>query len=153
MPGETFSVAELIADARDGAALEASERGSVFKAAEVDPLLGIRGNRELLLSSVANLLQNAFKFTHPHTEVILHAYGSESRVLIDVRDHCGGLSLADVQKMFVPFSQRNGDKRGLGLGLSIAKRNVEADGGVLTVRNVPETGCVFTISLPRHVLK
>ena len=153
VPGETFSVAALIADAREGAALNARERGNDFKVPEVDPILGIRGNREQLLAAIANLLQNAFKFTHSHTEVILHAYASENRVLIDVRDHCGGLSLADVQKMFVPFSQRNGDKRGLGLGLSIAKRNVEADGGVLTVRNVPETGCIFTISLPRHVLK
>lgn len=153
LPGETFSVASLIADARDGAALDASERGRAFKVPEVDALLGIRGHRELLLSAIANLLQNAFKFTRPDTEVILHSYGAGERVLIDVKDHCGGLSLADVQKMFVPFSERKGDKRGLGLGLSIAKRNVEADGGVLTVRNVPGTGCVFTISLPRHVLK
>ena len=153
LPGETFSLAALIADARDGAALDASERGSAFKVPEVDALLGIRGHRELLLAAIANLLQNAFKFTHPHTEVILHAYASENRVLIDVRDNCGGLSLADVQQMFVPFAQRSGDQRGLGLGLSIAKRNVEADGGVLTVRNVPGTGCVFTISLPRHVLR
>ncbi len=38
------------------------------------------------------------------------------------------------------------------MGLSIAKASVEADDGVLTVRDLPGTGCVFTISLPLHAL-
>jgi len=52
--------------------------------------------------------------------------------------------------MFTPFTQRSTDRSGLGLGLSIAKRNVEADGGTLTVKNSPGTGCVLTMKLPRH---
>ena len=39
---------------------------------------------------------------------------------------------------------------GLGLGLSICRRNVEANSGVLSVRDVPGSGCIFTIDLPRH---
>ncbi|MEP6505020.1 MAG: ATP-binding protein [Betaproteobacteria bacterium] len=54
--------------------------------------------------------------------------------------------------MFAPFTQSSRDRSGLGLGLSIARQNVEADGGTLTVRDVPGTGCVFTIALPRHAL-
>jgi signal transduction histidine kinase len=38
----------------------------------------------------------------------------------------------------------------LGLGLSIARQSVEAFGGTLTVRDLPGTGCVFTINLRRH---
>jgi signal transduction histidine kinase len=38
------------------------------------------------------------------------------------------------------------------LGLSIARRSVEANNGVLSVRNLPGLGCVFTIDLPRHCL-
>ena len=45
------------------------------------------------------------------------------------------------------------DKSGLGLGLSIARRNVEADGGVLNVRDVTGIGCVFTIDLPLRTLQ
>jgi hypothetical protein len=41
---------------------------------------------------------------------------------------------------------------GLGLGLFIARRTVEGGGASVTVRDVPGTGCVFTISLPRHSL-
>lgn len=151
--GETFSVASLVADARDAAALDATARGCLFSVPEVDPALGIRGNRDRLLAALGNLLQNAFKFTHPHTDVTLHAYAAGDRVLIDVKDHCGGLPPGDVQRMFAPMSKRRGDKAHTGMGLSIAKESVEVDGGVLTVRDVPGTGCVFTISLPRHALQ
>jgi signal transduction histidine kinase len=44
------------------------------------------------------------------------------------------------------------DKSGLGLGLSICRRSVEANNGVLSVRDVPGSGCIFTIDLPRHLL-
>jgi signal transduction histidine kinase len=151
--GETFSLASLIADARDAAALDATARGCVFSVPEVDPALGIRGNRDRLLGALGNLVQNAFKFTHPHTEVELHAYAAGDRAFIDVRDHCGGLPPGDVQRMFAPMSKRRGDKTQTGMGLAIAKESVEADGGVLTVRNLPGTGCVFTISLARHTLQ
>ncbi len=69
--GETFSVALLIAQARESAALDANHRGSVFDVPVVDPLLGIRGNREQLLAALGNLLQNAFRFTQP--SLPLHA--------------------------------------------------------------------------------
>jgi signal transduction histidine kinase len=52
--------------------------------------------------------------------------------------------------MFTPFAQHGEDRSGLGLGLFIARRSVEADAGTLSVRDVPGTGCVFTISLPRY---
>jgi signal transduction histidine kinase len=54
--------------------------------------------------------------------------------------------------MFLPFTQNGTDKTGLGLGLSIARRSVEANNGVLSVRDVPGTGCVFTIALPRYAV-
>lgn len=119
----------------------------------VDPLLAIDADRDLLLSAVGNLLQNAFKFTHAHSEVTLNAYAVADRILIDVEDHCGGLPSGDAEKMFLPFTQSGDDKSGLGLGLSISRRSVEANDGILSVRNVPGTGCVFTIDLPRHELQ
>jgi signal transduction histidine kinase len=54
--------------------------------------------------------------------------------------------------MFVPFKKNDGLRAGLGLGLSIARQNIEADLGALAVRDVPGTGCVFTITMPRHSL-
>ena len=119
---------------------------------DVDPMLAVDVDRDLLLSAVGNLLQNAFKFTHPHSEVTLNAYALASRVLIDVQDHCGGLQPGSAESMFVPFAQESEDRSGLGLGLSIARRSVVANGGLLSVRNLPGSGCVFTIDLPRHLL-
>ncbi|MFC5496464.1 sensor histidine kinase [Caenimonas terrae] len=153
MEGERFSVALLVAEAREGAALDASSAGSDLTVCEVDPLLGVEGNRAHLLAALAHLLRNAFKYTLPDTEVILHAYAVGNRVVIDVTDHCGGLSAAEAKTMFTPFSQRSGDQIDRGLRLSIARESVEADGGVMSVRDVPGTGCVFTIDLPRCALQ
>ena len=147
-----FSVAEFIAEVKHAADLAAQVRGCVFTVSSVDPGLAISGDRDLLYAAVGNLLQNAFKFTHSGTEVALDAYAVADRVLIDVKDHCGGLRAGDTEKIFLPFAQDGLDKTGLGLGLSVARRDVESDDGVLTVRDVPGTGCVFTVSLPRYAL-
>ena len=149
---EHLSVSSLISEAARGAELHTSIRNCTLHAHPVDPLLHVRGNRHLLLTALKNLLQNAFKFSHPNTEVTLTAQASGDFVVIEVADHCGGLPPGSAELMFSPFSQRSSDRTGLGLGLSIARQGVEADGGVLSVRDVPGTGCVFTISLPMHRL-
>jgi signal transduction histidine kinase len=148
--GGSFSLAAFIAEAQQGAALSAKERGCLFNVSTVDPELLIGGDRDHLHSALANLLQNAFKFTQPHSEVGLTAHGVGDRVLIDVFDHCGGLPDGALERMFSPFTQRHDDKSGLGLGLSIARHNVEADAGILSVRNYAGKGCVFTMNLPRR---
>ncbi len=145
-----FSLAAFVADARNMASLSATARDCAFAVPEVDARIGIVGNRDHLLAALVNLLQNAFKFTHPHTEVTLHAYADGDWTAIDVKDHCGGLPAGLVETMFKPFTQGGADRSGLGLGLAIARRTVEANGGNLTVRDVPGTGCVFSIRLPRH---
>jgi signal transduction histidine kinase len=147
---QPFSLEAFIKDATEAALLGASAGGCHLKATPVKALLILNGNRDLLLAALANLIQNAFKFTHPGTEITLSAYAVDDRIYIDVKDHCGGLPHGDGEKIFTPFSQRGDDRTGLGLGLSIARKSVEADEGTLTVRDVPGTGCVFTMNLPRH---
>lgn len=146
------SLADFIAEIKLSASLEAQVKDCVLTVSDVDPLLAVDVDRDLLLSAVGNLLQNAFKFTHPHTEVTLNAYALADRILIDVLDHCGGLAPGSAENMFVPFMQEGEDRSGLGLGLSIARRSVEANSGLLNVRNLVGSGCVFTIDLPRHSL-
>jgi signal transduction histidine kinase len=146
---QIFSIASFISDAEHAAALAASAQGCKFTAGTVDPLLGMKGNRDLLLGAMANLLHNAFKFTHPHSDVTLKTYAVGDRVHMDVEDNCGGLPHGNLERLFTPFTQRSDDKTGLGLGLSIARQNVQADDGFLTVRDLPGKGCVFTISMPR----
>jgi len=149
---ESFSLADFIAEIKETADLAARARGCDFTVSDVDARLAVSANRDPLFSALGNLLQNAFKFTRDHTEVTLDAYAVGDRILIDVKDHCGGLSVDDVETMFQPFRQNGIDRTGLGLGLSIARRSVEASAGTLNVRDIPATGCVFTISLPRYAL-
>jgi signal transduction histidine kinase len=145
---EVFSLASFIGDAGNAALLKASSRGCSFVVRNVDAQLEIEGNREYLLGALVNLLQNAFKFTRPNTEVVLSARADDAgAVFIDVQDHCGGLAPGVTETLFRPFARRDDDKSGLGLGLSIARENIEAAGGTLSVRDVPGTGCVFTIRL------
>jgi len=150
---EVFALASFIADAGSAALLDGNARGCSFVVKNtIDPDIGVEGKRELLLGAVMNLVQNAFKFTRPNTVVLLtaHASSDDHTVAIDVQDGCGGLPPGTAEVMFSPFTRRHGDRSGLGLGLSIARQSVEAFGGTLSVRDLPGTGCIFTINLRRH---
>ena len=150
--GKPFSLTMFIADAERTVALDAGERGCTLTVPPVATFLAIAGDRARLLAALTSVLQKAFKFTRPSTEVTLTAYAVGERVLIDVGDQCGGLAPGEAEKLFAPLSQHSGDKTGLGLGLSMARRSIEADAGTLSVKNVAGTECVFTISLPRYAI-
>jgi hypothetical protein len=149
---QLISLTDFLTDIRIAASLEAESRGCIFTVGATDQELALDVDRETLMAAVGNLLQNAFKFTHRHTEVSLNAYAAADRIRIDIEDHCGGLPPGAVEEMFLPFKQSGGDRTGVGLGLAIAHRSAEANGGILRVRDVPGSGCVFTIDLPRRQL-
>jgi signal transduction histidine kinase len=111
----------------------------------------ILGDRQLLGSAVHNLLLNAFKFTARGGHVVLRTSATPERVLIEVQDQCGGIPDHVSSRLFKPFQQATSDGRGMGLGLVISRRAIEAIHGRLSLRNEPGTGCVFAIDLPRIV--
>jgi signal transduction histidine kinase len=149
---QLISLADFIAEVEIPAALEARTKECQFTVPEVDKRLAIEVDRDMMSSAVGNLLQNAFKFTQRRSAVTLHAYAAADRILVDVEDHCGGLPPGDMVRLFRPFHQNGEDRSGLGLGLDICRRSVQANDGTIRVRDVPGVGCVFTIELPRHVL-
>lgn len=153
LPGrrELISLADFVAEFKISASLEALTQSCKFVIDEVDKDLMVDGDRDMLFSAIGNLLQNAFKFTAAGSEVSLTVSQKDDRILIDVTDHCGGLPSGAETRMFQPFVQAGENRSGLGLGLTICRRSVEANSGELTVRNVPGSGCVFTIDLPRHI--
>lgn len=144
------SLADFIAEIQLSSSLEARAYGCALAVEPVDSSLEIYVDRELLQSALGNLLQNAFKFTRCHTQVLLKAFAAGDCVVIEVEDSCGGLPAGAAVEMFQPFAQKGHDKSGIGLGLAICRRSVEANGGTLGVRDVPGSGCVFAIELPRH---
>jgi signal transduction histidine kinase len=146
---EVIEIGPFISDVRVAAALEAEQHGCAFTVLLQEPGMRVVADRHILASAVTNLLQNAFKFTRPRSHVLLRAYSSNGRVLIDVEDECGGLPAGTEKEIFRPFAQRGRDRSGVGLGLSLSRQGIEASGGTLSVRSVPGKGCVFTIALPQ----
>jgi signal transduction histidine kinase len=144
-----ISVSDFIAEVGASTGMEARARGINLVVATVEKGLMIDADRQMLLAVVTNLLQNAFKFTKPHTTVTLRVGASGERVLIEVQDECGGLPGGDIKELFRPFEQRGVDRTGLGIGLAFSRWGTEANGGRLYARNLAERGCVFTIDLPR----
>ena len=146
---ERIVVADFIGEVQVSAAIDAGIRDLELIVAPVEEGLAVEGDRQILAAAVANVLQNAVKFTRPRGRVSLNAYAVADRILIDVEDECGGLPDGKAEEIFRPFEQCSAERTGLGLGLSISRRGVEAHGGKLRVRDLPGAGCVFTIDLPR----
>ncbi len=106
MHNQMFALAGFIVEVKIAALLQARAHGCTCFFSSVDPDLAVRADRHLLSAAIGNLLQNAFKFTHPGTEVTLNAYAAADRILIDVWDHCGGLPWSDTEKLFAAVCAR-----------------------------------------------
>lgn len=143
-----IDLAAFIADAQVAAALEATALACELTVAPVESGIRIDADSQILAAAVANLLQNAFKFTRKGGHVVLRAGTRDGRVYIEVEDECGGLPPGTHELMFRPFEQAGANRTGVGLGLAIGRKAVEAHDGRLSVRDLPGRGCVFTIDLP-----
>jgi signal transduction histidine kinase len=144
-----FELADLIFDAELDGTLEASTRLQHLTVEPTEREVLIMGDRQLLAAAIANLLHNAFKFSHPGSHITLTTRATADRALIEVEDECGGLAPGTAEALFRPFEQRSADRTGLGLGLHISRDAVAENGGSIYVRDLPGKGCVFTIDLPR----
>jgi hypothetical protein len=147
---ERVPVWEIFEEVVIGASFVAQSRGLHFAVETVDRTLVVEADRQILAAALANLVQNALKFTHAGSTVSLRAVATADRILIEVEDECGGLPEGDVVNLLRPFVQGGGDRTGLGLGLAICLKAVKAISGVLRIRDLPGKGCIFTIELPKQ---
>ena len=146
---ERISVADFIEEVEIGAQMQAETRGLRLAVTSVDRTVTIEGDRQILAAAISNLLHNAVKFSRENSQISLTAHATADRVLFDIEDECGGLEPGKIETLFQPFEQRNADRSGLGLGLSICLKAAKANGGAIRVRDIPGKGCVFTLDLPR----
>lgn len=146
---ERINVRDLVEELEAEAAMAANARGHQFTVTEVEPGLEIDADRPLIAAALTNLLSNAFKFSHAKGHVWLRIIATKNRVTFEVEDECGGLPVSNTDELFAPWAQRHTDKRGLGLGLPLTRRSVQASGGEVNVRNLPGKGCVFSVRLLR----
>jgi len=100
---------------------------------------------------VAELVQNAFKFSEPGTAVHVSLKTTGEEVEFCVHDHGRGLSTEHIRRIdaYVQFERKMADQEGLGLGLAIAKKLAELHGGRLAIASNKETGTTVIVKLPK----
>ncbi|MEO8698810.1 MAG: HAMP domain-containing sensor histidine kinase [Kofleriaceae bacterium] len=146
---EEIVIGELIEEIEFAAMIEAKARGHQVTVETVERTAVVLADRQILASIIVNLMQNAFKYSRPASQIRLRTTATTARVRIEVEDRCGGLPPGKVETLFQPFEQRSADRSGLGLGLAICRRGVEAIGGKIEVHDHPGVGCTFVVDLPR----
>jgi signal transduction histidine kinase len=146
---ERITIASLLEGIEIAGMMQAKNRDVQLSIEPAASDVAADGDAQILASIVTNLVQNACKFTRPHGHIMVRTRVTSDRVLIDVADECGGLPPGKVEDLFRPYEQRGKDRSGLGLGLAISLKGARAIGGEIHVRNVPGTGCVFTVDLRR----
>lgn len=116
-------------------------------------------DRDRVAEVLANLLDNAVKYSPPDGKVEVDLRAAETEVTISIRDHGAGLPPGDLERVFEKFYRTDGSDSqlayGYGLGLYFCRRLVEAQLGRIWAENHPEGGAVFSFTLPvwqdRHV--
>jgi two-component system, OmpR family, sensor histidine kinase MtrB len=99
---------------------------------------------------LTNLVSNAVKYSPDSSDVEVTLAERGRMAALSVADHGVGIQPADRERIFEPFSRGENVGRigGVGLGLSVTRRIVEAHGGDVGVQSTPGRGSVFTVRLP-----
>jgi signal transduction histidine kinase len=150
---ETASLTDLISDTLESFSAQAEQRQvhlSGFAAPEVDPLSFDVQHMGRVLN---NLVSNALRYTSPGGSVFIQAERLPGMVVVTIRDTGEGIASEDLPHVFERFyrgeKSRSRASGGAGLGLAIAKGIVEAHGGTISVKSIPEAGTDFTFTLPK----
>jgi signal transduction histidine kinase len=146
---ESGSLLQLVEQIVLTAEVEARLRNQTLKT-NIDPALIFEADHQLFYSALSNLIQNALKYTPRGGKIQIRGDLVGRNLVVEVEDECGGLSPEMAVDLFKPFEQRNADRRGLGLGLTIAQRAIALNHGAIDVTNLPGKGCVFKITLPQE---
>ena len=141
---ELVDLAELTADVVHAYAAQAGTSG-VELVTELGTPAQINVDKDLLREAVANLVDNAVRFTRRGEAVTLRVANGSGGPYIDVVDHGPGIDDDRLANLFDRFQRSDS---GSGLGLAIARRVVERHGGTIRVQTKPGSGSTFTIELP-----
>ena len=155
-PYEPVPIRRVVDEAVARAQPAASERGVTIEVGGAGFDTIVDGNVEHLVSAIANLLDNAVKYTDPDRDstVEIEVSSDQGSVTITVRDQGIGIGGEHIDRVFERFYRvdrgRNRSSGGTGLGLSIVNNVVRTHGGSVEVESVPAEGSVFRITLPER---
>lgn len=114
----------------------------------------IKADRDSLMIVLMNLLDNAIKYNKPGGSILIYNQIQEKQIIIDIADTGIGMPSDFVNKIFEPFytidKNRSRENGGVGLGLSLAKKYVQVQGGSLTLLKSNQEGTTFRIMLPAY---
>jgi len=142
---------DLLGAAAQQVAGRLNGRELVIRVSPDDGLLFGRFDFSQTLRALVNLIENAAKFSPDGAPIEVSAAREDSWLVFTVADRGSGVPASDRERIFEPFYRRAGsepDVSGAGLGLSIARGVVQAQGGDVRVVDRPGGGSVFSIRLP-----
>lgn len=146
------AIDEVVTAAIESNAVQADSAG-VELVRGGDRGLYVRGDAQILIEAVGNLIANAIAYSPRNSRVGIGVRADDEAIDIAVTDQGIGISEADQERVFERFyradqarSRRTG---GTGLGLSIVKHAVYRHGGEVKLWSQPDRGSTFTIRLPR----
>ncbi|HEY7137865.1 MAG TPA: ATP-binding protein [Acidimicrobiia bacterium] len=149
---EPVPVHVLLNDAVEHVQEAADLAGIPIVLAPVPADLLVRCDRRQVVSAIANLLDNAVKYSDPGQPVELDAHVDAERIAVTVRDHGIGIPSRDLERIFERFYRvdraRSRATGGTGLGLSIVRHVAQAHGGEVGVESREGEGSTFTLQLP-----
>jgi signal transduction histidine kinase len=130
---------------------DTADAAGVTLAVNVPANLVVRADRDRLRQALANLVDNAVKYTPRGGRVEVHAASEANADAIRVSDTGAGIPERDLPRIFDRLYRGDQSRatRGLGLGLSLVRAVIEAHGGTINVSSTPGAGSTFTIRLPR----
>jgi signal transduction histidine kinase len=142
-------VAAVLAEVRD-LYEDTAEAKDVHLTLEPSPGLVVQGDRRRLVQAVANLVDNAIKYTPAGGHVALRARAEPPRIVLEVRDDGAGIPAADLPRIWERLyrGDHSRSERGLGLGLSLVRAIARAHGGDAAVESAPGQGSMFRLTLP-----
>jgi heavy metal sensor kinase len=150
-PRQLVELEPLVLEVLDLGTQLGQRAGVTVRAKELTPV-AVHGDPGALQRAVANLVQNAVKYTPRGGAVELALSRAADRAVISVTDTGIGVPAGDLERIFEPFVRLDAagarDTGGSGLGLAIARSIVTAHGGTLSAQSAPGSGARFTIRLP-----
>ena len=143
-----FSIEQLIKNVAVSFAISLDADGSDIEfTSRVVPGMGdFTGDKIKLEEVLLNLLRNAREAVGKDGRISLSAARQKETVIILCQDNGCGIPANIIETIFDPFVTYK--ENGTGLGLSSSKQIIEAHGGSINVESAPETGTVFTVTLP-----
>jgi signal transduction histidine kinase len=145
-----IDAAELLEETRSLFADSAEARGLRLTAA-APAGLAIEGDRDRLRQVLANVVDNAIKYTPEGGSIHLDAAASAGMIDLRVADTGRGIPADELPRIWERSfrGDQSRSERGYGLGLSLVKAIVDAHGGTVAAESKPGEGATFTLSLPR----